>query len=332
MLGFAPLSSVPLSSLPSYGTSYSATPIGPVVRFGTPTAIWDQFAGASGFTSGHFGTPSNARAQPAIGFTSGAFGTPFGHNIQVASGFTSGDFGAPRLFPFHVGPGIHSSQFGTPSGRQYWQAYPLIQPGHFGTPFITFNQTRIASGFTGGNFGNPLGMRVLPPNTDRICIAQPVVSGHFGTPRLTFPQSGVATSIHAGNFGTPRARMTLAASGIAGGQFGAPSSRMVAHARGFRSGNFGTPRARMIQQASSVYLAPRWGQADSERSNTYRATSIYVGTRMGQPTGTQRFNYKASGFTSGNFGTPTCRERHRAASIPPSGRFGTPILRRNTQC
>lgn len=330
MLGFAPLSSVPLSSLPQdvihVATGFTSG------AFGTPFAIFDQFGDADGFTSGTFGSASNARTQPAIGFSGGQFGTPFGHNIQVASGFTGGNFGTPRLYPFHVGPGIHSSLFGTPSGRQNWRAYPLIQPGHFGTPFITFNQTQIATGFTGGHFGVPLGMRVLAPNTDRICIAQPVSGGHFGSHRLTFPQSGTATAIQGGQFGTQKARMVQAATAIAGGNFGQPTAIMETLATGFRPGVFGVPVARRTQQVSGIYRAPLWGMASSDRSNTYKAVGIYVGSRMGHPTGAQRINYKSSGFSSGNFGAPLCHQRHRAASITPGGRLGTPILRRNTQC
>ena len=328
MLGFSPLSSVPLNSLPAIGSNFSAYGF-TSGNLGTPHAAWTQFGSASGF-SGSFGTPTNARTQPATGFTSGSFGTPFGKNVQVVSGFTSGAFGSPRIYPFNVAPGIHSGQFGTPSGRQYWQAHALVMPGRFGTPYVTFNQTREATGFTSGLFGTPLGMRILPPNVSRICIAQPVMPGHFGTPRHTPTQTGSASSIGPGLFGAPNSRMTQPASGFCSAGFGSPTAAMLARSHGFCPGIFGTPTARRTQLASSVYRAPRWGTAKAVRSNTYEAVSIYVGTRMGQPTG--RIVRRASGFTGGAFGTPYSSQIHLASSIPPSGRFGKPLLRRTTQC
>ena len=288
--------------------------------------------------------------QPATGFTPTQFGTGFGQNLQRPTGFQSttvGDprifpyspppinstqFGTGRLFPYHVAPGINGTQFGALAGWQHWDVEWAPPKTRFGTPFITFNQTRIASGFTSGNFGTPLGMRVLPPNTSRICIAQPVPPGHIGTPRLAFLQAGTATGIQGGNFGASTVMMTGFAASVSGGLLGTPTSLMAARAQGFRPGNIGAPSELMTQQATSLYLAPQWGQAEADRSNTYKAVGIYVGSRIGQPTGAQRVNRTASGFTGGALGLPTCRQRNWVTSIAPSCRIGTPLLRRNTIC
>lgn len=297
--------------------------------FGTPLAIWVQIQSASGFTSSAFGTPTHGRGQPASGFTSGSFGTPFGQNVQVVSGFTAGTFGTPRIFPFSVAPGIHTSAFGTPDGHQYWQAHPIIQPGRFGTPFITFNQSQQASGFTVGTFGRPLAARYSPPDTDVICIASAVLPGKFGTPAVK--RWGSATGFTSGHLGAPTARIRQTASGLTGGAFGTPSCTMRDRSAGFRSGTFGAPRCAVVLRATGLYRAPRWGLAKAVQEGVYVASSLYTGTRMGQPTG-RIFKHTASGFTSGALGAPAASHRHRISSIAPCGRFGTPLLRRNTQC
>ncbi len=298
--------------------------------FGTPYASFDQFESASGFSAGSFGAPSHNRAQPAAGFASGDFGTPFGRNIQVASGFTTSQFGATRIYPFNVGPGINSGMFGAPSGRQYWQAHALVMPGRFGVPFITFNRTLVASGFNSGRFGVPIKVSHHPPNTDVLCAAQSIPPGHFGTPRFVPVQEGAASSVGAGSFGTPKGRRVQRANGFSAAGFGSPTSKILTFAHGIGPGAFGWPTSRRVQQASSVYRAPRWGLATTERSNTHEAHSIYIGTRIGQPTG--RIVRRASWFTSGAFGIPTASHIHRASSMAPTGSFGRPLLRRTTQC
>ena len=322
------------------------------VAFSAPTAglpSWiGELAGIAPTTQ--VPTPTNGLGQPATGFTSTLFGTGFGQNLQRPTGFQStavGDprifpyspppinstqFGTGRLFPYHVAPGINGTQFGALAGWQHWDVEWAPPKTRFGTPFITFNQTQIASGFTRGNFGTPLGMRVLPPNTGRICIAQPVPTGHIGTPRLAFLQVGTATGIQGGSFGAATASVTSFASSVSSVLIGTPTSSMATHAQGFRPGNIGAPSALMTQQATSLYLAPRWGQAESDRSNTYKAVGIYVGSRIGQPTGAQRVNRTASGFTGGGLGSPTCRQRHLVTSMAPSCRIGAPLLRRNMIC
>lgn len=297
--------------------------------FGTPYAIWTQFQSASGFTSGSFGTPTHARQQPVSGFTSSLFGTPFGQNIQVVSGFTSGTFGAPRIFPFSVAPGIHTSAFGAPFGRQHWQANPIVQPGRFGTPFVTFNRNQQASGFTSGMFGMPMASHYNPPDTNVICIASAVLPGKFGTPAVK--RWVGASGFTSGHLGAPKVRMKQTAAGFNGGAFGAPSATVRTRVAGLRAGAFGTPRCAVVLQATGLYRAPRWGLAKATQEGVYVASSLYVGTRIGHPTG-RIFKHTAAGFTSGALGTPSASHRHRVSSIAPCGRFGTPLLRRNTQC
>ena len=349
MLGFSPLSSVPLSSLPATGAQAATGFVSGA--FGTPLAAYARTQEAAGFLTGAVGDPRYVwrvdatsiaptttfgapRLFPyaAVGFQNGAmFGTarlfPY-HAVPI----NSTQFGLARLFPFHVAPGINGTQFGTLAGWQHWDVEWTTPKTRFGTPFITFNQTRIASGFTRGNFGTPLGTRVLPQNASRICIAQPVLPGHIGTPRLASSQAGTATGIQGGNFGASTARMTGFVASVSGGLLGTPTSLMAAHATGFRPCNIGEPSSRITQQATSLYLAPRWGQAVSDRSNTYKVAGIYRGPRLGHPTGAQRVNCTASGFTGGGLGSPTCRQRHLVTSMAPSCRIGAPLLRRNTIC
>ena len=327
MLGFAPLSAAPISSLRIEGNNTAAGFTGGY--FGTPFAKFTQVGLAVGFSGGNFGTPTNARRQPASGFTSSSFGTPFGQNIQVVSGFTSSGFGAPRIFPFSVAPGIHSGAFGTPAGHQYWQAHPIIQPGRFGTPFVTFNQSQQASGFTGGAFGRPMAIRYSPPDTDVICIASAVLPGRFGTP--TIKRWAVASGFTSGHLGAPTVMMKQTADGFTGCAFGTPSAVMRARAAGFRTGTFGAPRCAVVLRATGLYRAPRWGLAKAVQEGVYVASSLYTGTRMGQPTALV-FKHTATGFTTGVFGAPAASHRHRVSSIAPCGRFGTPLLRRTTQC
>jgi len=78
VLGFAPLSSVALGSLPSVGGN-PATALGPTANFGTPAAGYDQTQEASGFLTTAFSTPT--------------FGT-----TVVASSIRTTLFGAPPLF------------------------------------------------------------------------------------------------------------------------------------------------------------------------------------------------------------------------------------------
>ena len=327
MLGFYPLASVPLSSLPNAGDQMASGFTSG--NFGTPLAVWDQLQNASGFTSSSFGTPTHARGQPASGFTSSSFGTPFGQNVQVVSGFTSGTFGAPRIFPFSVAPGIHTGAFGTPAGHQYWQAQPIIEPGRFGTPFVTFNQSQQASGFTSGTFGRPMAIRYSLPDADVICFASAVLPGRFGTPAVK--RWAAASGFTSGHLGTPTARIRQTASGLTGGAFGTPSATLRTRAAGFRTGTFGASRCAVVLRATGLYRAPRWGLVKTVQEGVYVASSLYTGTRMGQPTG-RIFKHTASGFTSGAFGAPAASHRHRVSSIAPCGRFGTPLLRRNTQC
>lgn len=330
---------------------FPVTSVGAVTNLGTPNAAYARTQSATGIApTTQLPAPRGLKGLPVTGFCSTAFGTGTGTKQQRPTGFQStivGDprifpyspppinstqFGTGRLFPYHVAPGINGTQFGALAGWQHWDVEWAPPKTRFGTPFITFNQTRIASGFASGNFGTPLGMRVLPPNTGRICIAQPVPPGHIGTPRLAFLQVGTATGIQGGSFGAATASVTSFASSVSSVLIGTPTSSMATHAQGFRSGNIGAPSELMTQQATSLYLAPRWGQAESDRSNTYKAVGIYVGSRIGRPTGEQRVNRTASGFTGGAIGLPTCRQRHWVTSMAPSCRIGTPLLRRNTIC
>ena len=295
-------------------------------------------------------TPKSGIVQPATGFTPTLFGTGFGQNLQRPTGFQStavGDprifpyspppinstqFGTGRLFPYHVAPGINGTHFGTLAGRQHWDVEWAPPKTRFGTPFITFNQTRIASGFTSGNFGTPLGMRVLPPNTGRICIAGGFYPVRIGSPSATWPLYGAASGIAAGHLGVPNGVRGQRASGINSTAVGVPAVKTMHKASGFASGQLGLAVEVMTQRAAGSQFVQRFGLPESDRGHSFKVYGINASGRIGSPTGFSRFNYRVTGFRPSAIGSATCHESHRVIHIMPMCRIGNPILKRNTQC
>ena len=294
--------------------------------------------------------PGSGCVQPASGFTSIQFGTGFGQNLQRPTGFQTGavgdprifpyspppinstQFGTGRLFPYHVAPGINGTHFGTLAGRQHWDVEWAPPKTRFGTPFITFNQTRIASGFASGNFGTPLGMRVLPPNTGRICIAGGFYPVRIGSPSATWPRYGAASGIAAGHLGVPNGVRGQRASGINSTAVGVPAVKTMHKASGFASGQLGLAVEVMTQRAAGSQFVQRFGLPESDRGHSFKVYGINASGRIGSPTGFSRFNYRVTGFRPSAIGSATCHESHRVIHIMPMCRIGNPILKRNTQC
>lgn len=349
MLGFAPLSSVPLSSLPvDTGRAVTGFVTG---GFGTPIAAYARTQEATGFLSGAVGDPryvwrvdatsiaptttfGDPRIFPyaAVGFQNGAtFGTarlfPY-HAVPI----NSTQFGTGRLFPYHVAPGINGTQFGALAGWQHWDVEWAPPKTRFGTPFITFNQTRIASGFASGNFGTPLGMRVLPPNTGRICIAGGFDPVRIGSPSATWPRYGAASGIAAGHLGVPNGVRGQRASGINSTAVGVPAVKTMHKASGFASGQLGLAVEVMTQRAAGAQFVQMFGLPESDRGHSFKVYGINASGRIGSPTGFSRFNYRVTGFRPSAIGSATCHESHRVIHIMPMCRIGNPILKRNTQC
>lgn len=322
------------------------------VAFSAPTAglpSWiGELAGIAPTTQ--VPTPKSGIVQPATGFTPTLFGTGFGQNLQRPTGFQStavGDprifpyspppinstqFGTGRLFPYHVAPGINGTQFGAPAGRQHWDVEWAPPKTRFGTPFITFNQTQIASGFTSGNFGTPLGMRVLPPNTGRICIAGGFDPVRIGSPSATWPRYGAASGIAAGHLGVPNGVRGQRASGINSTAVGVPAVKTMHKASGFASGQLGLAVEVMTQRAAGSQFVQMFGLPESDRGHSFKVYGINASGRIGSPTGFSRFNYRVTGFRPSAIGSATCHESHRVIHIMPMCRIGNPILKRNTQC
>ena len=322
------------------------------VAFSAPTAglpSWiGELAGIAPTTQ--VPTPKSGIVQPATGFTPTLFGTGFGQNLQRPTGFQStivGDprifpyspppinstqFGTGRLFPYHVAPGINGTHFGTLAGRQHWDVEWAPPKTRFGTPFITFNQTRIASGFTSGNFGTPLGMRVLPPNTGRICIAGGFYPVRIGSPSATWPLYGAASGIAAGHLGVPNGVRGQRASGINSTAVGVPAVKTMHKASGFASGQLGLAVEVMTQRAAGSQFVQMFGLPESDRGHSFKVYGINASGRIGSPTGFSRFNYRVTGFRPSAIGSATCHESHRVIHIMPMCRIGNPILKRNTQC
>ncbi len=301
--------------------------------FGAPDAIWDQFSAASGSSSTQFGVPTARLTQPASGFYGTQLGTPDGYKLQRAEGFSPILFGTPRLFPSHVGPGVHTTLFGTPSAQQFWRAMSWSPIARLGTPTTPTDRSAQASGFAPVRLGLPQGSRTLPPDLTQSERAFGARTTLFGTPSARWAQAGQASALGpVVQFGTPVASGVHHADGVAmGAQFGTALVRLKQNAAGLYPVHFGSPGSTITQRASGLAPTVRFGLPTTVRSNWYEVRG-FVATRCGQPIAYQRNNYHATGLGGTLFGTPSCRQRYRASALAPITRFGTPLLKRITQC
>ncbi len=333
MLGFAPLSSVALGSLPVPTTTVFPVAGFANTQFGTPFAVFDQLGDVTGISSTVFGVPTNKRTQPVTGFSSTAFGTPEGFKTQRVSGFHNTAFGSPFLYPMHVAPWHPASSFGTPSARQYWRVQSMGAVAKFGTPTTPTNRTGEVSGFAPARFGKPLAIRHRPPGTNIICRVEGFSPSLFGIPSARWGQTGAVSAIAPTvQFGTPRGITTHRASGMAPTvQFGTPTARTKHLVSGFRPVAFGLAGAILTQRVAGMAPAVRFGTPKAIRSNWYEVRG-FMPVRFGTPRGYQRNNYHVEGFMPAQFGTPAAYQTHRVTSIPPIARFGKPMLKRTTQC
>ena len=348
MLGFSPLSSVPLSSLPGAGQVASGFISG---LFGTPIAAYARTQTATGIApTAQLPTPRGLKGLPVTGFCSTAFGTGIGTKQQRPTGFLAGVLGMPRIFPFntvgfrstkfgtgrlfpyHVAPGIHSTQFGPINGWQHWDEVWNPPETRFGTPTTPTNRTAQAAGFLVTRYGQPSKVSHKQAGESWLCIASGFDPVRIGYPAATWPQSGSASGIDTGHLGAPKGIRGQRASGIHSTAVGAPTVKTLLKASGFASGHLGLAVAMLTQRADGAQFAQRFGLPESDIGNTHKVYGINASGRIGNPTGVSRFNYRVTGFRPVAIGSASCHESHRASHVTPICRLGTPILKRNTQC
>lgn len=302
-------------------------------QYGAPTAIWDQFGYPEGFIATQYGTPQARQTQYADGFQSTQYGTPDGSFLYRAAGFQSTQYGEPRLFPYHQAPWPVSTQVGTPTGKQVWHAASLGTIAKYGIPTTPTHQVCVAEGFIRTQYGTPVSWRYAPGGRDIICRAQGFRLTQYGTPVASWSQSGEATGFSSTAVGTPRAIMTFHVPSIGPvAQYGTPQARQTQRAQGFKAAAIGTPQSRRTQYAADSAPRTRYGTHSTIRGNWYVAYGFRA-TKYGTPRAWQRFNYHVGEWTPATqVGTPSSRRTYPATSIPPITRYGTPLLKRTTQC
>lgn len=322
-------------------------------QFGT--SLGKKTQRPTGFTSAQFGT---ARLFPfhAAGFKPTTFGQARLFPFHVAPGLRKTTFGvlsgqqywrAQTLLPTSrfgtpttptdrsaAVAGFSSSRLGAPfslrvaapnrSRTAYAWGFTEVR---FGAARSAYLQTPAAAGFTGGAFGSARAQ--TPAAMGASAHGFTVV--RFGAPHAGWLRTGGAAGFASGAFGVPGGTPVLAAAGVGPGAFGAASAILTAHALGFRPGMFGTPVSARGMHATTFGPSARFGLPEPVRSNAY-AHYGFCASRFGQPAGASRFNYLATGFAGSALGTPGFHQKHRVQPVWPSGRLGTPLLKRTTQC
>lgn len=294
--------------------------------------------------------PRGLLGLPVTGFQPTQFGLAFGQNLQRPTGFQTGtvgdprifpyspppinstQFGTGRLFPYHVAPGINGTHFGTLAGWQHWGVEWTTPKTRFGTPFITFNQTQIATGASATQIGTAQSRTVLSVPIGRTCQAFGIHTTALGLARYVYAQTARTTGVSTTGFGTPSAAFAQRAAGWAGTSVPTPAARVTTFAHGAAIPAYGAATLRITLSVTGLLRTQRFGSVSSERSNTYEAYGINCAGRFGQPAGGSWHNYPATGFALAVLGAPALKQGHRATGLPPNGHLGGPLLKRITQC
>ena len=315
-------------------------------RFGAPASAFWQILTAGSTATTAFGTTTHVRGQTATGAANASFfGLPKAARGGSAAGFQSflsgvptykidwqvTNFGRARLFPFHVAPGWVSTQFGTPKAAAIKWVTTLGKVTHLGMPATQSSRSGSATGFGPTRFGTAFAQPLTPPNLSQTLDASGWAQTMLGAPTAMPEQFGFATGFAPTQLPAPASVHAQPATGLHGTVFGASTSRLTAHPAGFITPVFGAPQARLLLAAAGAHPATRWGIPHTVRSNTFLTTGR-SDTWFGHPSGSSRLNKPATGFSATHLGAPTCRRRNHAAMTPPATAFGTPLLKRNTQC
>lgn len=224
-------------------------------KFGTPTAIWDQFGYPEGFFATKFGTPSAKQVWrvKSMGIIT-RFGTPTTPHDVV------GDVESMGIV----------TRFGIPFAWQYNQANTNVicpvrgfKATKFGTPVAKWDQSGAAEGFCSTRFGTP----------------RAIVTVHV-------PSIGPVAQ-----FGMPQARQTQRAQGFKATVFGTPQSRRTQYVNSLvPKTRFGTPTAtRSNWYEVRGFMATKFGYPMATQRNAYHVGEWPVSTMFGTPKATQTY-------------------------------------------
>lgn len=215
----------------------------------------------------------------------------------------------------------------------------------FALAYYPFDQALGATGRQQPRFGKPWGYEFIAPKFNQITRAKSLPAVRFGQHNSPVESTATAYGWRATGFGAAVGRLTgafarfgehvsrvtQAATGATTTQYGTPKAASRHSASGFASG-FGVPSSARTQHAAPAYRPTRWGVPRAQQTNTYRAYGFLLRPRFGWPRATQRFNYPAQGFCPTQHGGHDAFDTHRALHIPPTARFGSPLLKRNPTC
>lgn len=275
-----------------------------------------QTGDAQGFSSTNFGTPASDRFD-AFGASHAQFGTPLY--------FIPGQTGLQQIT-------VPSTKFGTPL-RLFWdqalQATSLPQP----------------------SFGAAWGYSVTTPLTNQICKVLGAKLVSLGAPAAIYDQ--VATAAHTSTtvFGRPNLARNYAA-GFSSVRLGIPfatfdqlgaasplrSTRFSAYtgvfdqtalAAGAQRTKFGTPAEPLFRAASinrTRFGTPKYAASGAGATFGFRSTWF------GHPRAASGVLCNTAGGQNTAFGTAELHQAYRVLHIPPTARFGTPLLQRAPTC
>ena len=213
---------------------------------------------------------------------------------------------AVQSAPAYRASGLQTTVFGQPAFRLRAAGF---SSGAMGRPQAVMN----AAGFLVGGparFGQATAIRFFPPTLDRLSKAEGFGGGGLGLPSASWLQRASATGFLAGGVGLARLGSAFSASGGQSTAFGAPRATAGYLASGTPTGALGAPRCAIVLRAQSAGAGARVGAAR---------------TRLGS-------RHDAAGLAGGAVGTPVSVERHRTPALPPSARFGKPLLVRSGAC
>ena len=285
-----------------YATGWFATP-----TFGTAFGwSWNLHQFSSVFT--RFGTPATAtnRTQEASGWLATKIPPPWQYVINPPD----------QLHRTFVAVPWVATQFGVPEPTgEFFYVPESFLPVQFGSPGVPTDVSLGASGWQATYFGNPGNP-----------LAEGFRSTLFGTPELTsYTVTGWLVTVA----GTPAVVELRQASGFAvSPTFGLPFVGSWHTATGSRWSTFGTPLGDRAHLASSVARRPRFGLPRATKTLDYRAYGWWAGARFARPRGAGYIPRAATGFVSGQFGTPLTTRSGKVLHIPPVVRHGTHQMER----
>ena len=222
---------------------------------------------------------------------------------------TPASLGTPTVVqsaPAYRVSGLQTTMFGQPAFRLRAAGFSSVAMGQ---PRAVLNATGFQIGGP-ARFGRASAVMFFPPALDRLSKAEGFGGGGLGLPSASWLQRASATGFLTGGVGLARLGSAFSASGGQSTVFGAPRATAGYLASGTPTGALGAPRCAIVLRAQSAGAGARLGAAR---------------TRLGS-------RHDAAGIAVGAVGTPVSVERHRTPALPPSARFGKPLLVRSGAC